>query len=381
LPPKGNNSVKVALVHDWLVSYRGGEKVLAALAELYPQAPIYTLFYKPEQMPDFLRQRSVHVPRGLNRLLPLRKLLLPFLPHLIEAVPLFEYDLIISTSSCVAKGVIPAPGAKHLSYIHSPMRYIWDQRLEYFQQLAKFPGALALINYFSKNLRLWDVVSTGRCDRLVVNSSFVGARVKKYYGRTSTVVHPPIDLAYFHPAPAQQGERSPAYWLAAGALVPYKRFDLAIAACEALQQPLIIAGSGPEEKKLRKLAGKYTTFYHAPDHATLRGLLQGAKALLFPGVEDFGMLAIEAMACGTPVLALQAGGALDFIKPGLSGEFFAEASSESLGAALRSFKRDNFSTEKLVAFSQQFSKEIFQRKIKAEIASLFAENSPQARIH
>jgi glycosyltransferase involved in cell wall biosynthesis len=375
-PAKETNQVKVALVHDWLVSYRGGEKVLAALAELYPEAPIYTLFYKPESMPRHLRERMVIFPPLLNRFMLIRKLLLPLLPHLVESFPLFSYDLVISTSSCVAKGVIPGPQAKHLSYIHSPMRYIWDQRLEYFQQLAKFPGALALINYFSKNLRLWDVVSTGRCDRLLVNSHFVGSRVRKYYGRSSSVVHPPIELEAFYPPAA--APRADSYWLAAGALVPYKRVDLAIAACEALGQPLVIAGSGSEEKKLRKLAGKYTKFHIAPGTDELRELLQGARALLFPGVEDFGMLAIEAMACGTPVVALAAGGALDFIKPGRTGEFFPEATSEALQEVMQGFSRERYSCEELVAFSQQFSKQIFQRNIKEEIAQLVAGSHAQA---
>lgn len=362
--------MKVALVHDWLVSYRGGEKVLAALAELYPRAPIYTLFYAPGTMPVELRQRTIHVPKLLNKFLPFRKLLLPLLPHMIEALPLFDYDLLISTSSCVAKGVIPGPGAKHLSYIHSPMRYIWDQRDEYLKKLTSIPGARSLVHYLSKGLRQWDTVSTHRIDSLVVNSSFVGSRVKKYYGRNSTVIHPPIDCDFFQApsTPTSQGD----YWLAAGAWVSYKRFDLAIAACEALKQPLVIAGSGPEEKNLKKLAGPYTKFQHSPSQTQLRTLLQGARGLLFPGVEDFGMIAIEAMACATPVLALKAGGALDFIKPGSTGEFFDEAQVDTLIAAMQRFDRRNFPREELVGFSRGFSKEAFQTKAQAAIAAMMA---------
>ncbi len=365
--------MKVALVHDWLVSYRGGEKVLAALAELYPRAPIYTLFYKASALPPELRSRQIICPPSLQWLRPLRKALLPLLPHCIEALPLFDYDLIISTSSCVAKGVIPAPGAKHLSYIHSPMRYIWDQRQEYLQQLPRIPGLSGLIHLLSKNLRLWDVVSTGRCDSLVVNSSFVGKRVEKYYGRKSKVIHPPIDNDFFVPRSAAAAKEREGYWLAAGAFVAYKRFDLAIGACEQLKQPLIVAGSGPEEKKLRRLAGPYTKFRIKPEQGELRSLLQGARGLLFPGLEDFGMIAIEAMACGTPVLALQAGGALDYIKPGVTGDFFAAPRLEALSAALQSFRAESFDSEQLVAFAGGFSKRNFQAQMQAAIEQLCSE--------
>jgi glycosyltransferase involved in cell wall biosynthesis len=249
------------------------------------------------------------------------------------------------------------------------MRYIWDQRSEYLDQLPGVPGLRGLIHYLSKNLRLWDMVSTGRCDSIVVNSSFVGSRVRKYYGRSSTVIHPPIANDFFVPPPSTCEQHD--YWLAAGAMVSYKRFDLAIAACERLGQPLIIAGSGPEEKKLRKLAGPHTKFHISPDQGQMRSLLQGARGLLFPGVEDFGMIAIEAMACGTPVLALQAGGALDYIKPGLTGAFFAEARVDSLMEAMQRFRPETYAAKQLAGFAANFSKKNFQDHIKTAIDEMF----------
>jgi len=347
------------------VSYRGGEKVLELLGELYPTAPIYTLFFDPRGLPEALRQRDIRYPSGLNRLRRLRKLLLPWLPAMIESLPLFDYDLIVSTSSCVAKGVLLAPGARHLCYIHSPMRYVWDERESYMQGLARLPFVRAALQLAATKLRLWDVVSAQRVDRFVANSSFVASRVERFYGRRSAVVHPPIDVDYFRP----DEQQSLGYFLVAGAWVPYKRFDLAIAACEQLGRRLIVAGSGPCEARLRRMAGPHTELIVAPSDARLRGLLQGADALLFPGVEDFGMVAIEAMASGTPVIAFRKGGALDFVVPGLSGEFFTEPSSASLAAVLASFDPGRYPLAGLLQHARQFSKEAFLENMRRELAS------------
>ncbi|RYZ83435.1 MAG: hypothetical protein EOP04_19960 [Proteobacteria bacterium] len=224
--------MRVAYVHDWLVTYRGGEKVLEALLELYPDAPIYTLFYSPAQMPASIQQRVVNVPKWLNRLKPLRKALLPILPAAIEALPLEDYDLVISTSSCVAKGVMIGPYAKHLCYIHSPMRYIWDQRQHYLNRERSFSPKEFLIHLLSQRLRIWDVSSNNQVDSFIANSSFVAKRIERYYARKAKVIHPPVDLERFFPT-GNKGQKGD-YFLAAGAFVSYKRFDLAIKACEEL---------------------------------------------------------------------------------------------------------------------------------------------------
>ena len=183
--------MKVALVHDWLVSYRGGERVLEALAQLFPEAPIYTLFCATDVLPEGLRHRHIHTPRGLNRCRRLRKLLLPWLPTAIESFDLSGYDLVISSSSCVAKGVITNPDALHISYIHSPMRYIWDQQKHYFSSAFKLPGVAAVCHYLLHKLRIWDVASSSRVDVFVANSEFVARRIQKYYRREAQVLHPP----------------------------------------------------------------------------------------------------------------------------------------------------------------------------------------------
>lgn len=360
--------MKVAFVHDWLVTYRGGEKVLAALLALYPEAPVYTMFYDPKAMPAALNARDVRVPWLANAMRKARKAMLPLLPRVIESLPVTDYDLIISTSSCVAKGVIKRVGARHLCYLHSPMRYIWDQQDEYLEGVKHIPLAVPAIKALTPGLRRWDIDSAQRVDRFVVNSSFVGERCKKYYGRDSVVIAPPVELERFVPA-KPTGERD-GYVLAAGALVSYKRFDLAIAACEAAGQKLVIAGSGPMEASLRKQAGPMTSFVMQPDDPTFDRLLQGAKALLFPGVEDFGMIAIEAMACGTPVVAYREGGARDFIRPGETGIFFDEPTPASLGAALASFQPTAFDAQRLNDYARRYGRADFLRRIRDEIDHL-----------
>ncbi|RYZ60334.1 MAG: glycosyltransferase family 4 protein [Proteobacteria bacterium] len=360
--------MRVAYVHDWLVTYRGGEKVLEALLELYPEAPIYTLFYSPSMMPESIRKRTVYAPKWLNRLKVLRKALLPLLPAAIESLPLEDYDLVISTSSCVAKGVMVAPHAKHLCYIHSPMRYIWDQRQHYLDRKRSFSPKEFLIHLLSQRLRMWDVSSNNGVDQFIANSSFVAQRLSRYYARKSSVIHPPVELERFFRA--EKGLSKGNYFLVAGAFVSYKRFDIAIAACEALGVTLKVVGSGPDEKRLRKLAGKNTEFVIQPNADEWVKLFQGAKALLFPQIEDFGITAIEALASGTPLIALKAGGALDFVEEGHTGLFFKEQTVDSIKAVIRDFDNNRFDANKLEAFAKKFSKKAFLENIRRELNAL-----------
>lgn len=368
--------MKVAFVHDWLVTWRGGEKVLAALAALYPEAPVYTLFYDEAAMPPVITRRQIIAHPVLNRLRKLRKGLLPFMPRAIESFDLSGFDLVISTSSCVAHGALKGPGAKHLCYLHSPMRYIWDQQQEYLDSLRHLPGAGAVIRGLTPRLRAWDIAAAQpeRVDQFVANSSFVAERARRFYRREAAVVHPPIELDRFKPT-RPCGERD-GYLLATGAFVSYKRFDLAIAACEGLGQKLIVAGKGPMEAAWRKLAGKHTQFVIDPDDATFTALMQGAKALLFPGVEDFGMTAVEAMGCGTPVIAFDAGGARDFIEPGVTGLYFDQAQPASLAEALRGFRPEAFDAQRLRTFAEGFGPMPFQTKMRAAIGALMKGAGP-----
>lgn len=365
--------VKVAFVHDWLVSCRGGEKVLEALLPLFPGAPVFTLFYDAEKMPESIRSREIFFPGGLNRLRPLRKALLPFLPAAIESLPLFDFDLLISTSSCVAKGAMPGPGAGHLCYIHSPMRYIWDQRAEYTSRLPRIPFLKSMIHKLSSDLRQWDVVSANRVDQFVANSRFVQQRVRRFYGRDASVIYPPVDVDRFQKqAQARQSGAGAstrgAYYLVAGAAVSYKRFDLAISACKKLGRKLIVAGDGPEWQALRRLGGSNVEFVHRPDDATWESLMGGAKALLFPGVEDFGITGVEAMASGAPVIAQRVGGALDFIDEGRSGLFFDRPEVDDLADAMARFEEKfELDPAALAHQARRFSTEAFQGAMKMQV--------------
>ena len=349
--------VKVAIVHDWLVSYRGGEKVLQSLLDLFPNAPIYTLFYDRNQLPDSFHNREIIYPKWLNKFRLVRKLFLPFYPAIIESFDLSSYDVIISTSSCVAKGVIPRPGAHHVCYVHSPMRYVWDQRFSYLPTIRSIPGLAFAFECMSNYLRLWDVMSTNRVDTLISNSSFVQSRIRQYYRRESQVIHPPVAVDRFK---IRQLGRPRDYLLAAGAMVPYKRFDLAIQACERAEVRLIVAGDGPEFKNLKRHAGRYTEFVNAPSDDRLTELMQGAKALLFPGVEDFGIIGIEAMASGTPIIAFDQGGAKDFVVHEKTGLFFSDQSVSALVDAIERLNAVTFNEQAVSNHAMTFSAERFK---------------------
>jgi glycosyltransferase involved in cell wall biosynthesis len=338
---------------------------------MFPTAPIFTLFYDATAVPRSLSARDIRYPRTLNRFRRFRKLLLPLLPSAIESLPLLDYDLVISTSSCVAKGVITHPAAKHICYIHSPMRYVWDQQSHYLGHLERIPVVGTIVRFVAMNLRLWDTVSAVRVDKFLANSSFVRSRVARYYGRDSTIVHPPVDLDRFFAL--AKGPRREPYFLVAGAAVPYKRFDLAIRACEKIGRRLVVAGDGSLLKKLRGMAGQNTTFVVNPSEEKFGELLAGADALLYPGVEDFGILPIEAMACGTPVVAFKGGGALDYIIPGVNGRFFATQSVDSLASILQSFRPDEFVAAEVRASTAKFGKLEFKAKVQREIDSLLKD--------
>jgi glycosyltransferase involved in cell wall biosynthesis len=307
-----------ALVHDWLTGMRGGEKVLEAVASLYPGAPIHTLFHFPGSVSPALEahpiatsflQRAPGIRRHYRRYLPL-------FPAAIEDFDLGGHDLVVSSSHCVAKGVIPPPGAVHVCYCHSPMRYAWDQEHAYFPRRR---GAAARLRGLALSaLRAWDVAASARVDAFAANSRFVAARIGRYYRRQATVVPPPVDVDFFTPAPPGEGRRAD-YALMVTALAPYKRIEVAMAACEALGLDLEVVGTGPERRRLERRAGRHTRFRGWVGGAELRDLYRGARCLLQPGVEDFGIAPVEALACGTPVVALGEGGVVDVVEDGVHG--------------------------------------------------------------
>ena len=352
-------NARVALVHDWLTGRRGGEKVLEVLAEIFPKAPVYTLLRFPGSQVAAIEKRDIRTS-FIQRLPFLKKhyrSYLPLFPLAAEQFDLQAYDLVVSSSHCVAKGVIPRADALHVSYVHSPVRYAWNQYQAYFG-----PGKLSffgrkavppLIHY----LRLWDQSSSARVDHFVANSAAVARRIEKYYRRTSDVIHPPVDTETFTP-PAADPDRS--YDLIVSALVPYKKIDLAVAAYNRLGWPLKIVGDGPEYRALRKPAGSNVEFLGPLGADDLLRLYRGARAFILPGEEDFGIAVLEAQACGTPVVAYSRGGARETVLEGKTGLFFDEPTPESLLAALDKLKGLTFNKSIVRTHALGFSRDIFK---------------------
>jgi glycosyltransferase involved in cell wall biosynthesis len=349
---------KVAIIHDWLNGMRGGEKVLEEILALYPAADIYTLFYVPEEVSPLIRSKNVYTS-GLNRSSFIRKrypYFLPWFPRHIEAFDLNAYSLVISSSHCVAKGAIPAPDALHVSYVHSPMRYAWDQYHAYFSAAGFWRRKI--IRREISRLRTWDVASSARVDHFVANSSYVRKRIEKYYRREATVIHPPVAIDFFQPA----ANPSRDYFLLVTALVPYKNAGLVVEAFRGSGQRLTVVGQGVELKKLRKLAGPETEFLPAVGAERLRALYQNARALVFAGVEDFGIAFAESQACATPVIALDRGGVRDIVSDRVTGVLFPEASVAGVKQAVADFARLDLSGAAMRENSLRFSAARFREE-------------------
>lgn len=354
---------RVALVHDWLTGRRGGEKVLEVLSEIFPQAPIFTLFHFPSSQVEPLEEKQI-ITSFLQRCPGLKKhyrWYLPLFPLAIELFNLQDFDLVISTSHCVAKGVIPRPDALHVSYIHSPVRYAWNQYFAYFDPKSLKFLAKLIIPFIIHYLRLWDVTSSQRVDYFIANSQAVADRIEKYYRREAEVIHPPVDVDFFRPKKGSPSLEN--YYLIVSALVPYKRLDLAIEAANQLKFSLRIVGWGPEEKKLRKLARENVEFLGAVNDDELLNLYQNAQALIVPGEEDFGINILEAQACGTPVIAFARGGAVETVRPGETGVLFHQLTVDSLREALDNFKDITFNKSTLREHAERFSRLAFRDKM------------------
>jgi glycosyltransferase involved in cell wall biosynthesis len=315
-------------VHDWLTGMRGGEKVLEVLLELVPAAPVYTLFHLPGSVSPAIESHTIvtsflqHAP-GLARWY---RYYLPLFPRAIESLRLPPVELVVSSSHCVAKGAIPPPGARHVCYCHTPVRYAWDQEAVYFPRRGGPLGTLRAAAL--ARLRRWDAATAGRVTTYVANSRFVAERIRTYYGREAVVVPPPVDLDFFTP---DGGERE-GFCLFASGLAPYKRIDLAMAACERAGVPLLVAGEGPERRRLERRAGPGTRFLGRVSAEALRDLYRRALCFLQSGVEDFGIASVEALACGCPVVACGRGGVLDIVEAGRHG-LLVDPESGSVGLA------------------------------------------------
>ncbi|KAB8041023.1 glycosyltransferase [Silvanigrella paludirubra] len=360
---------KVAIVHDWMFSRRGGERVLEQILNLFPQADFYYLFGKPKEV---LKLKHAHkfIPSFLSKIPfieKLYKLLLPMLPIAAESFDLSNYDLIISSSSCVAKGIIPPPLAIHISYIHSPMRYAWDQEHRYFSKAPKFSRPLEILRRFLLNrLRIWDVTSAVRIDKMITNSNFVARRCALYYGKTPEVVYPPINIKFFNIANQKEVYSSQKRKvLLFGAWTPYKKMYESLKILLENGIPVIAAGQGSELLKAQKDFSKKVTFYINPKDDEIPNIYSQAHTLLFPAIEDFGIVPLEATAAGLWVVAPNQGGTKETVINNVTGFTFDESSKESMINAVKlSLKKEITLTDKNNMFSQveKFSEEIFQKK-------------------
>jgi glycosyltransferase involved in cell wall biosynthesis len=354
--------VKIAIVHYWLVDRRGGERVVEALCELYPQADLFTNIYDAAPFAGTLARHRVHTT-FVDKLPFARQMLEPYLPLMplaLEQLDLREYDLVISSESGPAKGVIVRPDALHVCYCHSPMRYAWDMYPQYlagagaFKRMAMRP----LMHY----LRLWDQASAQRPDAIVANSEHTRRRIAKYWRRDATVIAPPVDTERL--AAARHDARPGNYYLCAGQLIGYKRIDLAVEAFNTLGRPLVVAGTGPELASLQRHARANIKFLGwTPDDALAR-TIAGCKALVFPGEEDFGIVPVEAMSAGRPVIAYGRGGALDSVIDGETGVFFHEETAASLANAVRTFEaeQESFDADHIAAHAASFDREHFKAR-------------------
>ena len=343
------SSPRVAIVSDPLVQRGGAERCVEAMAETFPEAPVFALLYSADAGPASLAPRIV--PSALNRIpgaTRRHRWLLPLYPAAIESFDLAGYDIIVSSHHTAAKGLLRSATQYHLCYCHTPMRAIWERPLEELQTLPALARPIAAALF--RRLRTWDYVSAARVDDFVVNSETTRARVAKHYGRESTVLHPPIDTEHFSPGNIDEvGD----YYLVASRLVPYKRVDLAVAATAALGRRLIVVGAGPGVAEVR---APHVTYKGHVSDAELVGLMRRARAMIFPALEDFGMAPVEMMACGRPVVALGRGGASETSIDGVTGVLAAEQTVEAFVAALVRLETMHFASARIRAHAEGFSR-------------------------
>ena len=358
--------MRVAIIHYWLVGMRGGEKVLEALCRMYPEADIFTHVVVPEALSDDLRRHTIRTSfiAKLPRAARMYKSYLPLMPLALEQLDLSGYDLIISSESGPAKGVVPPEGAVHICYCHSPMRYIWNMYHDYRRSAG--PIARATMPLLTHYLRTWDASSAARVDRFVANSSTVSGRIRRYYRRDAEVIHPPVDVSAFAPvAPEEVGD----YYLMVGELVRYKRPDIAVRAFNALRRRLVIIGGGEMLGELRALAGPTVEVLGAQPFATLRHHYARARGLIFPGEEDFGIVPVEAMASGRPVIAYGRGGATETVVEARTGVFFHEQSEEALIDAVARLEGLDLDPAEIALHARQFNPARFERQMRQAVGA------------
>ena len=363
--------MKVAIVHYWFINWRGGEKVVEALLDLFPQADLFTHVYDESLTEGKLKGRNI-TTTFISKLPGAKKhyqKYLPLMPIALEQLDLREYDLVISSESGPAKGIIISPDATHICYCHSPMRYVWDMYPDYVKTAGLLSRWLMrpLIHY----LKIWDRLSADRVDYFIANSSFVAKRINKFYRRSAEVIHPPVDVDEFE----LNSEKSD-FYLLLGQLTHYKRADLAVDAFLANGKKLIVIGDGEQYQSLKALENDRVKVLGRASWDECKNYLSKAKALIFPGVEDFGMVPVEAMACGTPVLAFAKGGALETVNDGHSGYLFYEQTVESLNACINKFEEQSELIDSEIRNQAElFSMDIFKKKMTSFIQMKVEQNN------
>ncbi|BAT61477.1 GDP-mannose-dependent alpha-(1-6)-phosphatidylinositol monomannoside mannosyltransferase [Variibacter gotjawalensis] len=365
--------MRVAIIHYWLVGMRGGEKVLEALCEMYPQADIFTHVVVPEAISERIARHRIKTSfiAKLPRAHIWYKKYLPLMPIALEHLDLRDYDLVISSESGPAKGVIPAPGALHVCYCHSPMRYVWNMYHDYRQTAGS--ATRMSIPLAAHYLRNWDQNASARVDTFVANSHNVASRVQKYYRRDAEVVYPPVDIAGF----ARSDSVAPGdFYLMVGELVAYKRPDLAVHSFNATGAPLVVIGGGEMLEKLRRDARPNVKILGPQPFAVLKDHYARCKGLIFPGEEDFGIVPVEAMAGGRPVIAFGQGGALETVIDGQTGILFHEQSVEALLDAIERANATSFDAARIANHAAAFSVGRFKQEMSAAINRAFVEHSP-----
>jgi glycosyltransferase involved in cell wall biosynthesis len=362
--------MKTAIVHYWLDSYRGGEKVVEVLCELFPDADVFTHLYVPDRLPRTISRHNVKTT--FIQKLPFARRLsrhyLPLMPLALEQLDLSGYDLVISSESGPAKGVVTDPDSLHICYCHSPMRYLWDQYSAYRERCG--PVKKLLMAPLFHYLRQWDAVSARRVDRFVANSRFVARRIRKYYRRDARVIHPPVDVRRFG------WDKKPGdYYLTISELVPYKKVDLIVRAFTRSGRPLLVIGDGSEKPKLQRLAGPNVRLLgHVPDE-TLETVLQGCRALVYAATEDFGIVPVEAQAAGRPVIAYDTGGTSETVLDGVTGILFNSQTPDAINRAVEKFenKGEEFSARRIRKHAERFARDKFLHKMRAFISDAFRD--------
>ena len=355
--------LKVAIVHDWIVSLGGAERVVESVLRLFPQADLYTSVYDPRKVTLF-KDKDVHTT--FLQHWPLAKskhqLFASVRPLAFESIDLKEYDLVISSSSAESKGVITGTETLHISYIHTPIRYYWSGYKEYFDNPGfgiLNPIIRLVMPKMVKKLKIWDFAAAQRPDFMLANSNEVKSRIKKFYKREAQVINPPVDTERFRNKTTKKDD----YYLVVSRLVPYKRVDLAIKACNKLQKRLIVAGKGPELKKLKSIAGNTIEFINNPSDKKITELYAKAKGFIFSAEEDFGITPVEAMAAGVPVICFGKGGATETVIDGQTGVYHESQTTQSVIRAIEVFEKTKFSTAEIIKRANEFSEEKFLNEL------------------